>query len=60
MNIVVVDQPMTHSILDDHSDSSMSAKVLTEFMIDLAAAMARDGYETRRKRQSQGIEKAKW
>ncbi|MGL5025944.1 MAG: recombinase family protein, partial [Shewanella oncorhynchi] len=35
------------------------AKVLTEFMIDLAAAMARDYYETRRKRQAQGIEKAK-
>ena len=28
-------------------------------MIDLAAAMARDDYETRRKRQTQGIEKAK-
>ncbi|WP_231897824.1 helix-turn-helix domain-containing protein [Vibrio tapetis] len=35
------------------------SKVLTDFMIDLAAAMARDDYETRRKRQAQGIEKAK-
>lgn len=37
----------------------MISKVLTEFMIDLAAAMARDDYETRQKRQAQGIEKAK-
>lgn len=37
----------------------MIAKALTEFMIDLAAAMARDDYETRRKRQAQDIEKAK-
>ena len=37
----------------------MVYSVLTDFMIDLAAAMARDDYETRRKRQAQGIEKAK-
>ena len=59
IHIVVVDQPMTHGILDGNSESSMISKVLTEFMIDLAAAMARDDYETRRKRQAQGIEKAK-
>ncbi|MCG9661136.1 recombinase family protein [Vibrio mediterranei] len=61
IHIVVLDQPMTHSVLSHHSDSSVSmiSKVLTEFMIDLAAAMARDDYETRRKRQAQGIEKAK-
>ena len=59
IHIVVVDQPMTHAILNDTIESSMISKVLTEFMIDLAAAMARDDYETRRKRQAQGIEKAK-
>ncbi len=60
INIVVLDQPMTHAVLN-HSDqqTSMISRVLTEFMIDLAAAMARDDYETRRKRQAQGIEKAK-
>ncbi|UQA54487.1 recombinase family protein [Vibrio sp. ED002] len=60
INIVVLDQPMTHAVLS-HSDqqTSMISRVLTEFMIDLAAAMARDDYETRRKRQAQGIEKAK-
>ena len=50
INIVVLDQPMTHAVLS-HSDqqTSMISRVLTEFMIDLAAAMARDDYETRRK-----------
>ncbi|MCP4990215.1 MAG: recombinase family protein [Colwellia sp.] len=60
INIVVLDQPMTHAVLT-HTDqqTSMISRVLTDFMIDLAAAMARDDYETRRKRQAQGIEKAK-
>lgn len=59
IHIVVIDQPMTHGILNNNVEGSMISKVLTEFMIDLAAAMARDDYETRRKRQAQGIEKAK-
>ncbi|ANN29697.1 resolvase [Vibrio vulnificus] len=60
INIVVLDQPMTHAVLT-HTDqqTSMISRVLTEFMVDLAAAMARDDYETRKKRQAQGIEKAK-
>ena len=59
IHIVVVDQPMTHAVLTESSEGSMISRVLTEFMVDLAAAMARDDYETRRKRQAQGIEKAK-
>ena len=59
LHIVVIDQPMTHGVLNSNDESSMLSKVLTDFMIDLAAAMARDDYETRRKRQAQGIEKAK-
>lgn len=59
IHIVVLDQPMTHAILEGTAEHSMISRVLTEFMIDLAAAMARDDYETRRKRQAQGIEKAK-
>ncbi|WP_241909735.1 helix-turn-helix domain-containing protein [Vibrio sp. 10N.261.55.A7] len=50
---------MTHPALSGDLENSMISKVLTEFMIDLAAAMARDDYETRRKRQAQGIQKAK-
>ncbi|MEH0690952.1 recombinase family protein [Vibrio cholerae] len=60
LHIVVVDQPMTHSVLGQgDNDTSMISRVLTEFMIDLAAAMARDDYETRIRRQREGIEKAK-
>lgn len=59
IHIVVLDQPMTHTIFNGIAENSMLSKVLTEFMIDLAATMARDDYETRRKRQAQGIKKAK-
>ncbi|MFM2610787.1 recombinase family protein [Vibrio campbellii] len=52
--IRVADQPMTHV-----AASNDMAKVLTNFMLDLAASMAHDDYETRRKRQAQGIAKAK-
>lgn len=60
IHIVVLDQPTTHSILSG-SDQVTSAiqQALTNFMLDLGAAMARDDYETRQKRQAQGIEKAK-
>jgi len=61
INIVVLDQPQTHISLIDNINEQQSfiTKVLTDFMIDLAAGMARDDYETRLKRQRQGIEKAK-
>ncbi len=52
--IRVVDQPMTHQVA-----ANDMAKVLTNFMLDLAASMAHDDYVTRRKRQAQGIAKAK-
>ncbi|HAS6546597.1 TPA: resolvase [Vibrio parahaemolyticus] len=60
INIVVLDQPTTHSILSG-SDQVTSAiqQALTNFMLDLGAAMARDDYETRHKRQAEGIQKAK-
>jgi DNA invertase Pin-like site-specific DNA recombinase len=56
--IVVVDQPMTHAMFSSGEQNSITL-ALTEFMLDLGAAMARDDYETRHKRQAQGIEKAK-
>ena len=58
LTIVAVDQPMTHSVLSGTEQNGI-ARVLAEFMIDLAASMARDDYETRAKRQKQGIQKAK-
>ncbi len=56
--IVVVDQTMTHAVFSSGEQNSITL-ALTEFMLDLGAAMARDDYETRHKRQAQGIEKAK-
>ncbi|WP_305811880.1 recombinase family protein [Photobacterium leiognathi] len=56
--IVVADQPMTHAVFSSGEQNSITL-ALTEFMLDLGAAMARDDYETRHKRQAQGIEKAK-
>ncbi|MGI2202690.1 recombinase family protein [Shewanella sp. DAU305] len=58
--IVIVDQPQTHSALTTtDSNSGFIQRALTAFMLDLAAGMARDDYETRRARQAQGIAKAK-
>ncbi|MFN1648239.1 recombinase family protein [Vibrio rotiferianus] len=59
LTIVVVDQPMTHAAITAKTETSPITKALTDFMLDLGAAMARDDYETRLKRQSQGIAKAK-
>jgi len=60
LTIVVVDQPMTHQVLaTSQPELSAIQQALTGFMLDLGAAMARDDYETRQKRQKQGIAKAK-
>ncbi|SMY37488.1 hypothetical protein PMAL9190_03026 [Photobacterium malacitanum] len=56
--IVVADQPMTHIVFSSWLQNSITL-ALTEFMLDLGAAMARDDYETRHKCQAQGIAKAK-
>lgn len=56
--IVVADQPMTHAVFSSGKQNSITL-ALTEFMLDLGAAMARDDHETRYKRQAQGIAKAK-
>ena len=59
IQIVVLDQPMTHGALVGDGKGNAITQALTEFMLDLGAAMARDDYETRQKRQAQGIAKAK-
>ena len=51
--IVVVDQPMTHAVFSSGEQNSIT------LALTLSAAMARDDYETRHKRQAQGIAKAK-
>lgn len=59
--IVCVDLSMTHHILSSAKDNVLSGMqlVLTDFMLEIGANMARDDYETRVKRQKQGIVKAK-
>ncbi|NRA85589.1 MAG: recombinase family protein [Gammaproteobacteria bacterium] len=60
LTIVVLDQPMTHLALGvNQPELSAIQQALTSFMLDLGAAMARDDYETRQKRQAQGIAQAK-
>ena len=53
--IVVVAQPITHAVFSSGEQNSITLDS-TEFMLDLGAAMARDDYETRHKRQAQDCE----
>ncbi|MBE1275084.1 recombinase family protein [Enterovibrio baiacu] len=50
--IVSVDQPMTHQQADNPL-----MEVLTNFILDIGAAMSREWWETMKKRQRQGIER---
>lgn len=60
IQIVVLDQPTTHTALNNTNEATSAIQqALTNFMLDLGAAMARDDYETRLKRTQQGIDKAK-
>ncbi len=61
IQIVAVDLPITH-VFGGNDASGISdtiIKLITDLLIDVFALMARDDYETRRKRQAQGIAKAK-
>lgn len=59
LKIVVVDLPMTHQQLSNDEALSAMMKVISDFIVEIASVQARDDYETRAKRQKQGIEKAK-
>jgi DNA invertase Pin-like site-specific DNA recombinase len=60
IHIVVMDQSTTHEVLKGTNEATSAIQqALTSFMLDLAAAMARDDYETRMRRTQQGINKAK-
>ena len=59
IKIVVLDLPMTHQQLSSDLTTSALMKVISDFIIELASVQARDDYETRVKRQKQGIAKAK-
>jgi DNA invertase Pin-like site-specific DNA recombinase len=60
IRIVTEDLPTSHQLIqhgDEFTDRMLSA--INSMMLDMLAAIARKDYEDRRKRQLQGIEKAK-
>lgn len=63
VNIVAVNVPMTHSILNYSNDindfDKRMIRAMGDMMIDMLAAVSRRDYEQRRERQAQGIRKAK-
>lgn len=62
LRLVVADLPTTLISINHKGGfdiGSMIMGVVNQLLIELAAANARSDYETRRKRQKQGIEKAK-
>jgi len=61
VRLVALDLPTSHQFLQDDEDS-FTARMLTALnamMLDVLAAVARKDYEDRRRRQSEGITKAK-
>ena len=63
LHICCLDVPTTHAVLKNAGSSddfeSRIFQAISAMVLDIAAAMARKDYTLRRKRQSQGIEKAK-
>lgn len=59
--IVIYDQATTHQVMNDDfdPDADTMMRLLTTFMMDLAASQAREDYETRRARAAQGVARAK-
>ena len=60
VRVVALDLPTSHQLVqvgDEFTSRMLSA--LNSMMLDMLAAIARKDYEDRRKRQAQGIEKAK-
>jgi DNA invertase Pin-like site-specific DNA recombinase len=60
VRVVALDLPTSHQLIkpgDDFTGRMLDA--LNDMMLDMLAAIARKDYEDRRRRQTQGIEKAK-
>ena len=59
--IIALDLPTSHQFMNPNNDSFTRRMIeaINYMMLDMLAAIARKDYEDRRKRQSQGIEKAK-
>lgn len=60
VRVVALDLPTSHQLASAGDDfTSRMLDALNGMMLDMLAAIARKDYEDRRRRQSQGIEKAK-
>jgi DNA invertase Pin-like site-specific DNA recombinase len=60
LRIVALDLPTTWTFVDNKDDiSARILGVISDMLLDLLAAFARKDYEDRRRRQLQGIQKAK-
>lgn len=61
LKIISLDLPDTHQLAneDNTTITSYMIKSMMSFFVDILAAMAYKDYEDRRRRQAQGIEKAK-
>ena len=59
--IVALDLPTSHQFIETNEDefTHRMLSAINGMMLDMLAAVARKDYEDRRRRQSQGIEKAK-
>lgn len=62
LRVVAIDLPTSHAAMTAHQGDDFTARMLdavNRMMLDVLAAVARKDYEDRRKRQRQGIERAK-
>ncbi|NAW35007.1 recombinase family protein [Halomonas alimentaria] len=62
LRVVAVDLPTSYAALTASSDDDFTGRMLdavNSMLLDMAAAMSRKDYEDRRRRQAEGIEKAR-
>lgn len=62
LRVVAIDLPTSHAAMTAHQGDDFTARMLdavNRMMLDVLAAVARKDYEDRRRRQRQGIERAK-
>lgn len=60
LKLVIVNLAMTHDLMgDDETKVSWMMQAVNEMVIEVGASMARSDYELRRKRQAEGIAKAR-
>ncbi|WP_032908055.1 recombinase family protein [Mesorhizobium sp. LNHC252B00] len=61
VRVVALDLPTSHMMMVKHADdfSGRMFEAINSMLLDMLAAIARKDYEDRRRRQAQGIDKAK-